>query len=275
MTNTNKNVDISTEDRKLLKKVFKRSFTLECSFNYEKMQALGFAYSMIPVINKYYKTKEKKAEALKRHMALFNTTPHVSSFIMGMAASMEKQNAEKGNVDTASINAVKVGLMGPMAGVGDSFFWGTFRVIAAGVGVQLAQQGSILAPIMFLLLFNIPHLIVRYFGTFLGFKLGAKFLENAYESGAMQKISKVATMVGLMVVGAMTFSMIQFNTPFVINVGGASVELQNILDQILPGILPLALTFVCYKQLEKGRKVNVVLVGLVILGIIGKFIGIL
>ncbi|MFD3155388.1 PTS system mannose/fructose/sorbose family transporter subunit IID [Haloimpatiens sp. FM7330] len=272
MTN---NTNISPEDKKLLKKVFRRSFTLECSFNYEKMQALGFAYSMIPVINKYYKNKEEKAEALKRHMALFNTTPHVSSFIMGMAASMEKQNAEKGNVDTSSINAVKVGLMGPMAGVGDSFFWGTFRIIAAGIGVQLAQQGSALAPLMFLLLFNIPHIIVRYFGTFLGFNLGAKFLENAYESGTMNKISKSATIVGLMVVGAMTVSMVNFTTPFVVNLGGATVKLQDILNQILPGALPLALTFCCYKQLEKGRKVNVVLVAILIFGIIGKFIGIL
>ncbi|WP_066496851.1 PTS system mannose/fructose/sorbose family transporter subunit IID [Abyssisolibacter fermentans] len=274
MTSINKEKDMSTEDKKLLNKVFKRSFTLECSFNYEKMQALGFAYSMIPVINKYYKSKEKKAEALKRHMALFNTTPHVSSFIMGMAAAMEKQNAEKGNVEPSSINAIKVGLMGPMAGVGDSFFWGTFRIIAAGVGVQLAQQGSLLAPLIFLLLFNIPHLIVRYFGTFLGFKLGAKFLKNAYESGIMNKISKAATIVGLMVVGAMTFSMVNFSTPFVVNLGGASVALQNILDQILPGVLPLALTYVCYKQLEKGRNVNLVLVSLLVLGVLGKFIGI-
>jgi mannose/fructose/N-acetylgalactosamine-specific phosphotransferase system component IID len=266
---------MKADERKVLKKVFWRSLTLECSFNYEKMQALGFAYSMIPVINQFYKSEEERAAALTRHMALFNTTPHVSPFIMGIAASMEKQNAETGDVDPASINAVKVGLMGPMAGIGDSFFWGTFRVIAAGIAVQLAQQGSVMAPLVFLLLFNIPHFLVRYFGTFWGYSLGTRLLENVYESGIMTRISKMATMVGLMVVGAMTVSMINFSTPFVVNFGGAEVGLQGILDQILPGALPLGLTLFCYKQLQKGRKVNALLIGILIFGILGKYLGIL
>lgn len=76
-------------------------------------------------------------------------------------------------MDPATINAVKVSLMGPLSGIGDSFFWGTFRVIAAGVGISLAQQGSILGPILFLLLFNVPHLIIRYYCTVWGYQLGA------------------------------------------------------------------------------------------------------
>ncbi|MDQ0148599.1 PTS system mannose/fructose/sorbose family transporter subunit IID [Eubacterium multiforme] len=267
--------NISKEDKKLMNKVLLRSFTLECSFNYEKMQALGFAYSMIPVIKKFYKTKEERAKALTRHMGFFNTTPQVSPFIMGIASAMEKKNAEKGGVDDSSINGIKVGLMGPLAGIGDSFFWGTFRVIAAGVGIQFAQQGSILGAILFLILFNIPHLLVRYFGVQLGFGFGTKILESAYENGIMDKISKMATIVGLMVVGGMTFSMVKFSTPFVLVIGETKLELQNIFNQILPGVLPLLLTLFCFKSLKKGTKVNLLLLLMIILGILGKVVGIL
>lgn len=269
------NTNVSKEDKSLMNKVLLRSFTLECSFNYEKMQALGFAYSMMPVIKKYYKTDEERAKALQRHMGFFNTTPAMSPFIMGISSAMEKKNAEEGNVEDSSINGIKVGLMGPLAGVGDSFFWGTFRVIAAGIGIQFAQQGSILGALLFLLLFNIPHLAIRYFGIHLGFGFGTKILESVNENGIMDKVSKCATIVGLMVVGAMTFSMVNFSTPLVLNIGQTTVEIQSILNQILPGLLPLLLTLFCFKKVKKGTNVNLMLLLMVIIGIVGKYLGIL
>lgn len=130
---------MSAEDKKMVNGLFWNSFLLEASYNYERQQALGFSVGMWPAIKRFYKTKEGQAEALKRHMAIFNTTPHMVSVISGVTAAMEKEASENKDFDKDIINNVKVGLMGPLAGIGDSFFWGTLRIIAAGIGLSLAQ----------------------------------------------------------------------------------------------------------------------------------------
>ena len=154
---------MSAEDKKMVNGLFWNSFLLEASYNYERQQALGFSVGMWPAIKRFYKTKEGQAEALKRHMAIFNTTPHMVSVISGVTAAMEKEASENKDFDKDIINNVKVGLMGPLAGIGDSFFWGTLRIIAAGIGLSLAQQGSVLGAILFLIIFNVPHLLIRYY----------------------------------------------------------------------------------------------------------------
>ena len=146
-----------------LRKVFFRSFPMEWTWNYEKQQNLGYTYALIPIIEKLYKDKpEEKAAALQRHLEFFNTTPHMVTLILGISTAMEEENALDENFDTSSINSVKAGLMGPLAGIGDSFMWGTLRIIATGIGTSLAMNGNILGPILFFLLFNIPHVILRY-----------------------------------------------------------------------------------------------------------------
>lgn len=269
------NTEIKKVDNKDLKKVFWRSFTLQGSFNYERMQGLGYAYSMIPVIKKLYKTKEEISAALKRHLEFFNTSPQISTFIMGVTTAMEEQNANNKDFDETSINAVKTALMGPLAGIGDSFFWGTFRIIAAGIGASLTVKGNPIGIFLYILLFNIPHLFFRYFGLFWGYKVGTSYLESISKSGLMQKITTGASIVGLIVVGAMTGSMVTFTTPLVIFAGSAKVQIQTILDQILPSMLPLGLTLLLYYFLKKGVKVNYLLIGIIIFGILGKMIWIL
>jgi mannose/fructose/N-acetylgalactosamine-specific phosphotransferase system component IID len=108
-----------------LLKIFWRSFAIECSFNYERMQGIGVAYSLTPILKKLYKTKEDLTAAIKRHIEFFNTTPQVSTFILGIVAAMEERKASGEDVDENAIRSVKSGLMGPLAGIGDSFFWGT------------------------------------------------------------------------------------------------------------------------------------------------------
>ncbi|MCI2046657.1 MAG: PTS system mannose/fructose/sorbose family transporter subunit IID [Faecalibacterium sp.] len=266
---------MTAEDKSLVRKLFWRSFPLEGSFNFEKMQALGFAFAMFPAIKRFCKTKEEQAAALKRHTQIFNTTPHISTFLIGLAASMEKKYAENPDkMDPSTINAVKVSLMGPLAGIGDSFFWGTFRVIATGVGISLAQQGSILGPIIFLLMFNIPHLIIRYLCTVWGYTLGDKFLQSTYESGLIGNLSKIATVIGLTTVGAMISSMVSMQVSFTTTIGQMDFVLQDILDQVMPGLLPLTLTLVVFALIRKGVKINYIILGVFALGLIGTLVGI-
>lgn len=260
------------EENKLFKEMFFSSFILENCYNYERQQALGYAVAMWPAIKRFYKTKEAQAQALVRHMEIFNTTPHLVSFIMGVTAAIEKKASETKNFDYSIINNVKVGLMGPLAGIGDSFFWGTIRVIATGIALSMAQQGNILAPIVFLVLFNVPHLIIRYFGTVWGYKFGVSMISNAGDMNIMQKISKAANIVGLAVVGAMTASMVDLKTAFSFTISEQAFEIQKYLDQIFPGILALGYTMLMFYFLQKKKSATFLLLFTIVFAFVGTFI---
>lgn len=267
---------ISQRDKKVLRNIFLRSCTLELSFNYEKMQALGFCYSLIPALDTYHgNSRTQLSEALVRNMSLFNITPAMSPFVLGVTASLEKEISKKPDIKSTIVNNIKSSLMAPLSGIGDSFFWGTFRIIAAGIGISMAQQGSVMGMLMFLLLFNIPNFIVRWFGLNLGFKLGTKFIDQMASGNVMDRLNKVFGIVGLMCVGGMTATMVQLNIITEIKAAGTVVNIQNILNQIIPNILPLGATLLCYKLIQKGYSVNKILVGIITMSIIGKLIGLL
>ena len=252
---------VSAEERKFLRKAFWRSATLYAAVSPAKQGASGFCYSLMPALNHFYKDPEKKKEALSRSMSYFNTTVPFSTFIMGLVASMEKENSEKPDFDTASINAVKSSLMGPLAGIGDSIFWGVLRVIAAGIAVSMGQSGNVLAPLVFLILFNLPSILVRYYGTFLGYKLGSQYIQKVYASGLMNILTKAASTV---------------TSKLEVSMKGESVmNLQNMLDQIFVGIVPLGITLLCYYLLKKKNvSITVLILGVIVLSIVLSVLGI-
>ncbi|MEC5272701.1 PTS system mannose/fructose/sorbose family transporter subunit IID [Caldifermentibacillus hisashii] len=262
--------------RKDLKKVFWRSFAMEWAWNYERQAHMGFMFSMMPILRKLYDDdKEKLAKACSRHMEFFNTTPHLSTLILGISTAMEESNVNEKEFDDTSINGVKAALMGPLAGVGDSFFWGTLRIIATGVGTSLALKGNILGPILFFLIFNVPHVLLRYFCTFWGYYVGTDVLKKIQKSGLMDSLTYGAQVLGLMVIGAMTASMVIVNVPLSIGSGDSATKVQEILDGIMPGLLPLGLTFLLYWLLQKKVKFLYLLLGIAVLGIVGAFFGFL
>lgn len=271
---TSKNNDINITKKDLMK-VFWRSFTMEWSWNYERQANMAYAYSMMPIIKKLYKTDRERAEALKRHLEFFNTTPHLSTLILGISTAMEESNAKSEDFDTSSINNVKVGLMGPLAGIGDSFFWGTLRVIATGIGTSLALQGNILGPILFLLVFNVPHILLRYFSMMGGYKLGAGVLDRIQKSGLMESLTYGAAILGLMVIGGMTAEMVTINIPLKIGEGESAMAVLDIINGIVPGILSLGFTGFVYMLLGKNFKTTTILILIAILGIAGAFFGFL
>lgn len=269
--------NLSKEERKMLRKAFWRSFTLYAAVSPAKQGASGFCYSMMPFIDSFYKEKpEEKKAALVRSMSYFNTTIPCSTFIMGLTASMEKKNSEQEDFDANSINAVKSSLMGPLAGIGDSIFWGVLRVIAAGIAVGLGMSGNILAPVVFLLLFNVPSILIRYYGTFLGYRLGSEYIQKMYESGLMSILTKCASIVGLVMVGGMTAGMVTFQSKYELMMEGSSIlNLQSMLDQIFVGIVPLGLTLLCYYLLKKKNiSVTMLIIGVILLGILLSCLGI-
>lgn len=166
--------------------------------------------------------------------------------------------------------------MGPLAGIGDSIFWGVLRVIAAGIAVSMGQSGNVLAPLVFLILFNLPSILVRYYGTFLGYKLGSQYIQKVYASGLMNILTKAASTVGLIMVGGMTAQMVTFTSKLEVSMKGESVmNLQNMLDQIFVGIVPLGITLLCYYLLKKKNvSITVLILGVIVLSIVLSVLGI-
>lgn len=281
MTTTSNDAAVQTVDeRKLTKqdlnRVAIRSLGMEWDWNYERQMNMAFCYSMLPVIKKLYPDKDDQVAAMQRHLEFFNTTPHMSTLILGITAAMEEQNASDPDFETESINNVKVSLMGPLAGIGDSFIWGTLRIIATGVGVSLAAQGNILGPLLFLLLFNIPAQGLRFYLMHAGYKLGSGFLAKVQESGLMDILTYGASVLGLMVIGGMTAENVAITVPLVIGSGETATTLGDICNTIMPGLLPLAFTLLMYWLVSKKNvKTTTLLVALVVIGLVGSFFGIL
>ena len=274
MTKTSKTKTENLITKKELNQVFWRSFQMEFSWNYERQMNMAYAYAMIPILKKLYQTKEQMADALKRHLEFFNTTPHIVTLILGINAAMEEENVNDPDFDTSAIDSIKTSLMGPLAGIGDSFFWGTLRLIATGVGTSLALQGNILGPILFLLIFNIPHILFRYLATSWGYKLGTGFLKKIQENGMMESLTLGASIIGLMVVGGMTATMIDINLPMKIGSGENAVTVQSIFDDIVPKILCLGVFGAVFYLLKKEVKPLTILLGLAVVGILGSLVGI-
>lgn len=253
---------------------FWRSLTLDSSWNYERMQNLAFAYTMAPIIRRLYKTKADIAAGMKRHLEFMSVTPHISTLLVGIAGAMEEENSKNEEFDETSISAVKSSLMGPLAGIGDSFFWGTLKLIAAGVGISLASQGNIMGPILFLLIINVPHFALRYFCLDRGFKYGAQFFRDMSATNIVGKITEAASMLGLMVIGGMTVANVSFSLPTMIGGGDIAEPLQGYIDAIMPAMFPALLFLLMYWLLGKKVKTTTILVALMLSCILLAALGI-
>lgn len=253
---------------------FWRSLTLDSAWNYERMQNIAYCYMMAPIIRRLYDKKEDRAAALKRHLEFMSVTPHICTLLVGISGAMEEENTKNPDFDESSINAVKSSLMGPMAGVGDSFFWGTLKLIAAGVGIALASQGNLMGPILFFLIINVPHFILRYLCLEKGFKYGTQFFKDISSGGIISKITEAVTMLGLMVIGGMTAANVYFGLALNVGSGDWAEPLQNYLDSIMPGLLPAALFGIMYWLLGKRVKTTTILIAVMAFCIILSGFGI-
>ncbi|AEB75463.1 PTS mannose transporter subunit IID [Clostridium botulinum] len=270
-------------EKKITKKdrisMFIRSNFHQGSWNFERMQALGYCFEMIPIIKRLYSGEERK-KALKRHLEFFNTQPFVTSPILGVTAAMEEQKANGAPIDDGAINGVKIGLMGPLAGVGDPIFWGTLRPVLAALGASIAMGGSLLGPILFFFIFNILRLGFRWSSMEYGYNKGTDIVKDM-AGNKLQKLTEGASILGLFVMGALVSKWTTVNIPVEISrVMGSDgkvivTTVQSILDQLMPGLVPLLLTFLCMKLLKKKVNAIWIIFGLFAVGIIGFKFGIL
>ena len=257
---------LTPDQRKLVRSVFLRSMWLMFCTSYTKQQGTTFGWTMIPYLEDIYgKETEEFYAAMARHQDFFNTTPGMSPVIFSLVISMEQErkaalDAGK-EFDDSSIEAIKIALMGPLAGIGDSVYSGALRIIATGIALGFSQMGSWLGPILFALVYNIPNGLIRYLGAVYGLKLGSSYIAEALSSGALKAFTKGFAVLGLIMTGAMTAQYVSFKTTFVADFGGTAFNLQGVLDQIMPGLLPLGITMAAFAYLrKKNNPVRVLLV---------------
>lgn len=299
-------IQLSKKDRI---SVWLRSTFLQGSWNYERMQNGGWAFSMIPAIKKLYKTKEDRAAALTRHLEFFNTHPYVASPILGVTLALEEERANGAPVDDVAIQGVKVGMMGPLAGIGDPVFWFTVRPILGALAASLAMAGNILGPIIYFVAWNIIRMAFMWYTQEFGYKAGSKITEDL-SGGLLQDITKGASILGMFILGSLVNRWVSIGfVPVVSSVKldeGAYIDwsslpagaegiksaleqqaaglslsdykvttLQDNLDSLIPGLAALLLTLFCMWLLKKKVSPIVIILGLFVVGIVFHLIGLM
>lgn len=284
---------------------------LQGSWNYERMQNGGWCYSIIPAIKKLYPNKEDKVAALKRHMEFYNTHPYVSAPVMGVTLALEEERANGAEINDTAIQGVKVGMMGPLAGVGDPVFWFTLRPILGALGASLALSGNIIGPLIFFFAWNIIRIAFLWYTQEFGYKVGTSIAQDL-SGRLLGKITQGASILGMFIIGSLVQRWVSITfTPVVSTVtqskgayidwnslpsgvdgiksaleqfaslgsNGLNVEkvttLQQNLDQLIPGLSALLLTLLCCWLLKKKVSPIVIIVALFIIGILARLGGIM
>ena len=299
-------LQLSKSDRK---KVWWRSQFLQGSWNYERMQNLGWAYSLIPAIKKLYTTKEDQAAALERHLEFFNTHPYVAAPIMGVTLALEEERANGVEIDDAAIQGVKIGMMGPLAGIGDPVFWFTVRPILGALGASLAASGNLVGPLLFFFGWNAIRMAFLWYTQEFGYKAGSEITKDM-SGGILKDITKGASILGMFILAVLVQRWVSIN--FTVNLpgkqlaegayinfpegavsgaelkgilgqalGGLSLDkiqpqtLQSQLNSLIPGLMGLLLTFLCMWLLKKKVSPISIILALFAVGIAARFFGIM
>ena len=255
-------------DKKTLNRMVWRSLNLQASFNYERMQAAGWLYCILPGLMKIHGDNEEDLKTSMQHnLEFFNTHPFLVTFVMGIVLSLEQQKA-----DINMIRSVRVAAMGPLGGIGDAIFWFTLVPITAGITANMAINGSLAGPILFLLIFNAVQMLVRFGLMNWSYKLGSQAIEILTANA--KELTRAASMLGVFVVGALTSNYGGTTIALTIENGESPIVIQSILDGVLPKLIPLAITLGLYVLIKKKGWSPVKCIALLlVVGLIGAFIG--
>lgn len=255
-------------------------YSSETCYNYERLQALGTANAMIPIIKRLYDKKDYGKE-ISKYLVFFNTEPsYIGTVIHGIAAAMEEKRANGEDVSAEDINSVRISLMGPMAGVGDVVSQSIVYPILAGICIQLALSGNYFGPILFEVAYKVIMLTSGYNMYMLGYRKGKNAIIELLQGGLLNKLIEACSIVGLMVVGNMAVSRISVIIPleFTFNneLGSVVFNIQNgVLDALLPGILPLLITLGVSKLLKNHVKPLTIVLLIFVVGVLGSLLNLL
>lgn len=258
-------------------KTFWYGMAIESGNSATKQEANGFLQAMIPVLDKVYSDPEERAEAYQRHCELFLTEGRMAELCVGIAAAMEERYAIKKDIDPDSINSVKVALMGPLAGIGDSLIHGTLRPIFAGLAcsmVTASNYTSAVGPVFFVVIMTIITFGIRYFGIFKGYEGGLNLVAKMQAGGYLDRLTRYAGIAAFVVCGGFISALVYVTLNVSYTQGETVISLQETLDGLMPNLIPLLYTLLMYWLIDK-KKVNVVLLMYITMavGIIGVLTG--
>lgn len=246
-----------------------RGLLMEGNFNYSRMQAGGFCYSISPALEKIHKNPEDLKKALKNNLSFYNANPKMFTLPLGLAIAME-ENKEK----PATIASVKAATMGSVSGVGDALDHSVMLPLTLAIGSSIALQGNPLGVLVFLVLYQAYRIPMYFWLLFLGYNAGISALEKL--SDQAEKLGRAANIVGLGVIGSMVAKFVKLETDVTLNAGAASIDLQTeMLDKIMPSLLPMALVWLMFYLVKKGKSPTVLIFGTLFVGVTGHLIGIL
>ncbi|WP_285766139.1 PTS system mannose/fructose/sorbose family transporter subunit IID [Peribacillus sp. SI8-4] len=253
-----------------------RSFFSMTSINYERYGSLGFCYAVMPALKRLYGDDEELKEAIVRHNEFFNCHPYTTNAIIGVTLALEEQRAQGKPITPETISATKAALMGPLSGIGDSVFKATFMTIFAAIGAGLALEGNPVGPIIFIVPNVLLNIFSRYYGVIYGYRFGLNLILKMKDSDILDKFVQGATIVGLMVTGSKVVHFVHVGVAAKWNFSGKEIILQELLDSILPGLLPLLLTLGFLWVLRKYKKaIYWLILFCFVVGIAGKLFGFL
>ncbi|MFG1173986.1 PTS system mannose/fructose/sorbose family transporter subunit IID [Erwiniaceae bacterium CAU 1747] len=249
----------------------------EVSSSYERLQSLVFCASMTPIIRKLYPQKEDQADALKRHLNFFNSEQTFGAVIQGIAIAMEEQKHRGEPISDASITGIKTGLMGPLAGMGDAIIWAAVMPLLIAIFIPFAASGSAMGGLIPLILYPAITLAVSYGMIHKGYTLGRDSITGLLQGGRIKELIYGANVLGLIMMGALSASYVKITTPLKIGaLEGSQVVVQQVLDTIAPGLLPLAAVFAVYFYLvKKGPRYTTILLSIVALSVVCSLLGVL
>ena len=252
--------------KKDLRRLGIRSIAEQAGFSFERMQAPGFTWSMLPCFEKLYPVSKKDmSEFMTYNMEFMNTEMHMATFLMGLELSMEERHTDRN-----LIAGIRNGLFGPLAGLGDAIFWFTVLPISAGICCSLAQDGSVLGPILYIAIWFFMAISRIWFAE-AGYNVGSRLIENI---GTTTKyLTEAAGILGMMVVGGLipSYVSVAFSDDLVFGVGSTTV--QSVFDNIMPNVLPLALVFLVFWLFKKKANVLAIILGIIAFGILMSFLG--
>jgi mannose PTS system EIID component len=249
------------------------TFFSQANYNYERLQGTGFAHAMTPIISRLYKTPEEIRAALQRHLVFFNTEPNFGNVVHGAVIAMEEQRANGAAIDDDAINSVKSGLMGPLAGIGDSISQGAITPILLALGIGLAggtanvaigsgsaaipslgsgASGNPVGAIVYAILISAVIISIGYVAWMQGYLRGRTFVTDLLRSGTIDRVLVGAGVLGNMVLGAIAGRFVVIYLAPTVTVAGASLNLQaGLLDPIFAGLLPVSIVLLTWWLLRR------------------------
>lgn len=252
-------------DKKTLNKMVWLSCFLQASFNYERMQACGWLWGMLPGLQKIHTNKEDLKASMAHNLDFLNTHPFLVTFVMGIVLSLEQNK-----VDTATIRSVRISAAGPLGGIGDALFWLTLVPITAGLTANMAMEGQIIGAVLFLIIFNAVQFAVRFGLMYWSYGLGTKAVTLLTSSA--KEFTRAASILGIFVVGGLIAN--YGGTSLRIVVGDPAINIQGLLDGVLPKLIPLLITLGIYVLIKKGWTPVKCIILILVVGILGCAFGI-